>query len=99
MGLDHRPDLLLPIGLIGAVDLRRDLQRHSSSDSNLDGAVGAFFRRNPTEESKITAGCVRLERKKVAWEPVMNGTDPIHVPQVVPLVVRDRDQRQFSKGS
>src|SRR5215216_2560651 len=71
MCLDHRPNRLFPIDLIGSVHLGCDLQRHSGSCSDLDRAVRPFFRCNPTEKSEVTTARVRLERKQVAWETMM----------------------------
>ena len=48
----QRPDDLVVIFLVGAIDLCRDLQRNAASDSNPDGAIDAFFRRNSAEHGQ-----------------------------------------------
>src|SRR3974390_1063320 len=97
MGIYHRADNLLPIGLIDEVHLSRDLQWHCSTRSNFDRAVGPFFRRYPTEKRQITPPRLRLECKEVAGKTVTNGADPISVRQIPALIPRDRDNWQLWK--
>src|SRR5271165_247774 len=94
MGVYHRADDLLPIGLIDAVHLGRDLQRHRGSRSNFDRSIRPLFRRNPTEECEMTTPRLRLECKEVAGKTVINGADPISVRQILALILRDRDEWQ-----
>ena len=53
--IDHRPDALLPIVLVDAIDLGGDLERRADASRDLDRPVGAFLRRNPAEEGEIAA--------------------------------------------
>ena len=51
--LDHRPDQLVIIVLVGAIDLGGDLQRDAASRRDLDRAVDAFLRRDAAEHGEI----------------------------------------------
>ena len=62
VGFYHWVDFFIPISLIGAVNLRRDFQRHASFDSDFDCPIGPFFWGNAAKESEITAGRLELRR-------------------------------------
>ena len=85
-GLDHRADLLLPIGLIDAVNLCRDLQRHAATCCDLDCPIGAFLGRNPAKKREVAFG-LRTERKEVARKATMDRSKPVHVFQITLLVI------------
>src|SRR6185503_10669638 len=53
--LDLRPE----IGLVGAVDLGRDLQRDAERPGYHDGTVWTLFRRDAAEKGDIVAGRLR----------------------------------------
>jgi hypothetical protein len=85
--------------LIGAVHLGCDLQPHAAPRGDLDRPIWAFLRRNATEESEIAAGYPRRKSKKLARKSMMNGPDPVHVAQVIALIVRNGDQGELWKDS
>ena len=49
----HRLDHFVEVGPVDGVDLGRDLEAHARALRDLDGPVGALFRRDPAEEGQI----------------------------------------------
>jgi hypothetical protein len=62
--------------MIDAVHLRRDLQWHAGSNSDIDRAIWPFFWGDSTQEGEITAGRFRLKWEKITGA-VMNGSNPV----------------------
>ena len=65
MGLHDRANFFLPIKLVSAVHLGRNLQRHSGPCSDFDCVIRSLFRRDSAEESQIAAGDLWLERNDI----------------------------------
>src|SRR5262245_45896800 len=55
IGFYHWTDSLIPIGLIDAVHLRRDLQRHARPHSDFDCAIWPLFWGDAAKEGQIAA--------------------------------------------
>src|ERR1019366_1109439 len=86
VGLDHWADFGVPIGLIGAIYLCCNLQRHPAPRCDLDGEIGPFLRRDTTKEGEVTTS-TRLERKEVARKTMVDSAEPVHVVQIPLLIV------------
>ena len=63
--LDRGPE----IGLVGAVDLGRDLQRNAERARNRDGAVGPLLRRDAAEKGDVVAARLAAGRCRLTGRP------------------------------
>ena len=81
------------IGLVGAVDLGRDLQRNAERARNRDGAVGPLLRRDAAEKGDVVAARPGVRAMQVDRQAVIDGRREIRVRHRAALIVGDRNQR------
>ena len=98
MGIDQRLDDLVPISLIGAVDLGRHLELYAGARGDLDCAIGALFRGNAAKESEIAFTRLGGEGQQIPRQPVMDIAHPVDGRHRPALVVRNRNQRRMAVG-
>ena len=94
IGVDHRLDDRLPIGLVRRVDLGRHLQWLVQRRRDLDRPVRPLFGRYPAQEGEVA---LRLRREAIglAGHAVVHGGLPVGQRQGPPLVVGDRHQAEL----
>src|SRR5215813_9386151 len=71
--IDERLDLLVEIDLVHLVDLCRNLQRNSEHPGELDGAIGAFLRRDAADERQVATTRLECGLIEMLGDPMMDG--------------------------
>src|SRR5262249_41851096 len=95
--IDERLDLLVEIDLVHLVDLCRNLQRNSEHPGELDGAIGAFLRRDAADERQVATTRLECGLIEMLGDPMMDGGHKVGVGNRPPLRIRDRHQRHIAE--
>ena len=89
----------MEIGTVHPVDLCGDLQWQAGAAGNLDGAVGPFLRRDPSQKPEIVPLWPRRRQVQIGGQTMLNGSVPVRISQRAALMVRDRNQWKFRPAS
>ena len=92
-------DLVVEIGTVHPVDLCGDLQCQTRAAGDLDGTVGTFRRRDPSQKRQIVPSWSHRRQVQIGGQTMMNSCVPVRISERAPLMVRDRNQRKFRPTS
>ena len=94
--IQQRLDLTLEILFVGAIYLGGKLERQLGPLGDLDGLIGALFRRKAADECEILPR-LRMVPQQVRRQAVIDGRLPVHVRQRLSLIVRNRNHRHLAE--
>ena len=95
--VDKREYFTAEVLFIDLIDLGCDLQWHAGSPRNPDRAIRTLFRRNPSEEGKVSS-LPEQRSVQISRNAVVDRRHEFGVGQCFALVVRDSNQRHFAEA-
>ncbi|MEY9399157.1 hypothetical protein ABIF79_005532 [Bradyrhizobium japonicum] len=98
LAVDVRFELLLEVSRLRARYLGGDPQRHPGSTCDAHRVFGALVDRQPPKKGQVRTRLIGRP-KEILRQTVLDRIDPVRLQKRPALVVGDRDERGFRKGS